>query len=189
MFTWRSINKRSKYSKYYFVNIINLLKNQTLINTLLNYNITLYFSLHHRVVEHKNKFQSIINLEYIKYIEENEIAECLAKANLIVTDFSSIIFDFIYRRKPFIIFIPDIYDPFIKQKYDKATYDVIKKFQLNKFKFKNICFDIDKTVNKIKYYIENEFQLDKQMSKFYDKFNFKTSPIMDKFINHLVSIK
>ena len=32
------------------------------------------------------------------------------KSNLLITDFSSVTFDFIYQRKPIIIYIPDSED-------------------------------------------------------------------------------
>ena len=46
----------------------------------------------------------------MKFIELNNIVDYIEKSDLFITDFSSIIFDFIYRRKPFIIYIPDYND-------------------------------------------------------------------------------
>ena len=37
------------------------------------------------------------------------------KTNLAVSDFSSIVFDLMYRKKPIIIYIPDANDPNIKK--------------------------------------------------------------------------
>ena len=65
------------------------------------------------------------NHSNIKYIEEKDIADCLTKTNLLITDYSSIIFDMIYRRKPYIIFIPDANDPMIKNIYSERCYNVI----------------------------------------------------------------
>ena len=154
-----------------------------LINNLLKHNITLYFTLHHKILKYKDVFK---NLSNIIYIEENDIAECLSKTSLIVTDYSSIIFDMIYRRKPFIIYIPDAKDPMIKQNYLEFAYDIIKKFKLNYFKFKNVYFDIKSTVNRINYYIDNDFKLDRKMVEFYDEFNFKNGPIINEFINYIL---
>ena len=104
-------------------------------------------------MKYKNEFEIINNLKHIKFIKENDIAECLSKTSLVVTDYSSIIFDMIYRRKPYIIFIPDIYDSFIEQNYLNKSYDVINKFRTNKFEFENVYFDLNSTVDKINYYI------------------------------------
>lgn len=186
MFTWRRTNINMTMSEYYFENIINLLKNEKLINNLLKYNITLYFSLHHGVIKYKSKFTDIYNMKYIKLIEENQIAEILSKTNLVVTDFSSIIFDMIYRRKPYIIYIPDINDPHISTKYEDNNYIIIKKFQSNEFEFENIYLDINSTINRINYYINNKFKLDNNLKVFYRQFNFKKGSIINEFIDFLL---
>ena len=42
---------------------------------------------------------------FIQYINQEKIIDCLARTSLIITDFSSIIFDIMVKKKP--IFIPD----------------------------------------------------------------------------------
>ena len=183
MFTWRELKPFHNISSYYIENIINLLKNEKLINKIKEYDLILYFSIHHKFLKYKDDF--ILNRN-IKYIEENDISECLSKTNLIVTDYSSIIFDIIYRRKPYIIFIPDANDPRIKITYMKQTYNVIKKFKYNQFPFENIYFDIDSTVNKINYYIDNRFELDRNLIELYDKLNFTKADYISEFIDYLM---
>ena len=51
---------------------------------------------------------------FIKYINQEKIIDCLARTSLIITDFSSIIFDIMVRKKPYIILIPDSEDPNIR---------------------------------------------------------------------------
>ena len=164
---------------------MNLLNNEQLINNLVKHNIILYFTLHHKVLKYKQKFKTSNN---IKYIQENDIAECLSKTNLVVTDFSSIIFDMIYRKKPYIIYIPDAKDEKIKNNYKKRCYSVIKKFTSNEFEFENVYFDINSTINKINYYIDNDFQLENTLIKFYDDFNFTKGNIINNFINFISKI-
>ena len=154
MFTWRQLNKKRNISSYYIHNILYLLNNNLLINNLLKNNLTLYFTLHHSFAHYRDEFK--INQNII-YIEENEIAECLSKTNLIVTDYSSIIFDIIYRRKPFIIYIPDINDPKNKENYENDTYNIINNFANHDFKFENIFFDVNSTIGKINYIFLNYF--------------------------------
>ena len=186
MFTWRELKKNKTISPDYIQNILRLLTNENLINNLSNHNIILYFTLHHKLIKYKEEFK---NIKHITYIEENDIAECLSKTNLIVTDYSSIIFDMIYRRKPFIIYIPDSKDTMIIDNYLDYCYNIIINFKLNDFKFKNIFFDIESTINKINYYIDNGFKLERKMIKFYDEFNFESGPIIDKFINYILELK
>ena len=107
MFTWRDLQKDKNISKYYFKNILDLMNDKSLNTVLKENNITLYFSLHHMI--EKYKFLFTIN-KNIKYTNQNQIIECLNNSDLVITDFSSVIFDFIIRNKPYIIFIPDSED-------------------------------------------------------------------------------
>ena len=183
MFTWRQLNKKRNISSYYIHNILYLLNNNLLINNLLKNNLTLYFTLHHSFAQYRDEFK--INQNII-YIEENEIAECLSKTNLIVTDYSSIIFDIIYRRKPFIIYIPDINDPMNKENYKNDTYNIINNFANHDFKFENIFFDVNSTIGKINYYINNKFQLEEKLIQFYDLFNFNNNKNINDFLNYIL---
>ena len=190
MFTWRKINKNKLISSFYLNNIINLINNDILNEMLIKKNTTLYISFH-RLVETKyiniikNK---IIYHKYIRYIEQGEISECLSKTSLVVSDFSSIIFDLIYRRKPFIIYIPDGNDPQIKEIYNNEYYELILLMKNGSIYFENKYFDINQTVNKINYYINNNFNLDIKLKKFYDSFGFKKENNLNKFIYYLKNI-
>ena len=48
---------------------------------------------------------------YIKTIKQDQISDVLAQTDLVVSDFSSVIFDLMYRRKLFVMYIPDSEDP------------------------------------------------------------------------------
>ena len=184
MFTWRELKTNKNVTLSYFENIIKILNNEILINKAKENYITLYFSIHHKFIKYKDDFT--IN-QYIKTVGEDDISDCLSKTSLIVTDYSSIIFDMIYRRKPYIIFIPDAYDPEIKINYLKTSYNIIKKFKYNHFSFENIFFDINSTVNKINYYIDNRFEIDLELIKLYNDFKFKHSNTKKEFIDYLLN--
>ena len=185
MFTWRELKIGRKISQYYIQNILNLINNEKVIKNLLKHNLTLYFTLHHKVLKYKKYFTIKDN---IKFIKENDIAKCLSKTNLLVTDFSSIIFDMIYRRKPYIIYIPDANDSKIKKNYRNRCYKIINNFKNNDFDFENIYLDINSAIDKMNYYISNKFQLDTKLKKFYDEFNFKTSNSINNFINYILKL-
>ena len=182
MFTWRDLKPHKKISSDYINNILNLLNDEKLINHLFIHNLTLYFSIHQEFLKYSYKFKKVKN---ITYIEEKDVAECLSKTNLVVSDFSSIIFDIIFRKKPYIIYIPDANDSKIINNYKPFYYNVIKNFTRNDFQFENIYFDINSTINKIKYYIDNDFRLDNTLNNFYDEFKFENQSIIE-FINYLV---
>ena len=138
-----------------------------------------------------NIYEKIVNKNnnYFRFIKQTQIFECLAKTNLVVSDFSSIIFDLMYRRKPFIMFIPDANDSTIQYKYKKCYFHLINYSKNKKFFFENKYFTIEETVNKIIYYINNNFTLDTKLIKLYDKFGFKTGNNINKFIKYLKDLK
>ena len=180
MFTWRNIKKYKNISPYYFKNIFNLINNSELYKNLEIYNTTLYFTLHHNM-EKLNHFLN--NKPFIKYIEQEKIVECLTKSDLIITDFSSIIFDIMIRFKPYIIYIPDSEDPKINKIYNKTYFDIINGMKNGTINVKNKFFNLNETINKIIFYIKNNFKLESTLKKFYQSFNFQGGENIKKFIN------
>lgn len=190
MFTWRGIRKGKAISSHYIKNIIILLKNDILNKKLKKNKILLYFTVH-RFIQYKYKkiFIKILKkYKYLKFISQNNISDCLMKANLVVSDFSSIIFDLMYQKKPFIIYIPDGNDPKISNIYTFNYYRIIKKMKNGKFHFKNIFFNIIKVIKKIIFYINNNFQVEPNLIKFYDSFGLKIGNNIPKFIKYLKEI-
>ena len=114
------------------------------------------------------------------------ISDCLSKTNLVISDFSSIIFDIIYRRKPYIMYIPDAYDKEIENIYDRTYYDVIQSLINGSIYFENKYLNMTQVINKIKYYIDNNFMLEPKLEKFYDSFELnKEGKVINTFIEYL----
>ena len=185
MFTWRNLLDISyNISSFYLNNIIYLINNEDLLKILKKNNITLYFTFHPNFQIYKS---NIKYSEYIKYIEINDISDCLMKSNLLISDFSSIIFDMIYQRKPFVIFIPDAYDSNIQNIYEKGYYEIINNFKNGNISFKNIYLNLRDAIKKIIYYIENNFTLEIEMENFYDSFEFNCKNSTNSLINYLIN--
>ena len=189
LFTWREIKKGKKISPSYFKNIYQLIHNIYLREALEKNNISLYFSLHHKI-DFYDKYRLLFKkYNPLAFVDENNISKCLLKTNLVITDFSSIIFDIIYRGKPFIIYIPDAYDPNISKIYSKNYYELINSMKNGTIEFENKYFNINETINKIIYYINNNFILDDNLKKFYDDLEIKkVENNTNKFINYLINI-
>ena len=153
--------------------------------------MTLYFTYHRLCFERLFPITkaNLQNYKNIKLIMQSSISDILAKTNLVVTDFSSIIFDMIYRRRPFVIYIPDAYDPDIKGLYKAEYYELINSMKNGTIQFKNVYFNINETVNKIIYYIHSKFTLEKSLAQFYNSFHFKKGNNIDKIIEYLKSLK
>ena len=182
MFTWRDIKKFKKISKYYFKNVLNLINNKDIIKNLKLKDILLYFTLHHNMEEYKNMF---LQNNYIRYINQEKINECLKKVYLVVTDFSSIIFDIILRHKPYILYIPDSEDPNLIKIYNKQYYDVINGLKNGNIIFENKFFNLNETIKKIIFYIKNNFELEPKLEQFYQSFQLEGGNNTIKIINYL----
>ena len=127
--------------------------------------------------------------KHIDWIEPNEISKCIAKSEIIITDFSTLIFDFVYMRKPYICYIPDFDDPEIGELYKPEYFDFYENFKKGKSKFENVVYNVSELVDKIIYYINNDFTLENNIKQFYDSFNIKKGNNIDQMINYLVNLK
>lgn len=108
------------------------------------------------------------------------------KSNLLISDFSSVIFDMIYQLKPYIMFIPDAYDQNIRNIYDKGYYEIISRLKNGSFPFENKYLNIRETVNKAIYYFQRNFILEPKLKDFYDSFELNCKNNTNAFINYLI---
>ena len=152
-FTWRKTNKNKKISSLYYQNIIALLQSKSLIKSLKKNNITLYLALHHKIDEYNKYINLFKKYKYLQLVEENKISQCLLLSNLVITDFSSIVFDFIYRGMPFILFIPDIFENNLEEIYNKEYCELLQSIKNGTILFENQYLNISETINKILFYI------------------------------------
>ena len=68
-------------------------------------------------------------------------------SSLLITDFSSIVFDFIYRGKPIILFTPDILDQ--NEIYNKEYSELIQSIKNGTIVFENQYLNVNETINNI----------------------------------------
>ena len=186
MFTWRKLKKGKKISPNYFNNIMKILYDSELKKILDIKNITLYVSLHHNLLNKKNLIKRNLNA---KYINQEDIFSCLMKCDLVISDFSSVIFDLMYRNKPFVIFIPDSDDKKLTKRYDQDYINVINGFKYNSIKFENVFLKSKDIIKKIIYYIKNDFHLDNKLKNLYKEFNFNYTNSINNFIEYLKSLE
>ena len=158
MFTWRKV-KRGKYiSDLYYKNIYNVFNNRKINRYLQKYNIKLFFCYHHAMIQ-KKKIKESSN---IRFILQNEISTLLMNSSLIITDFSSILFDAIVQKKPLILYIPDGLDTNLKDIYTYQYYETITKLKNGMIFLSEIFLDLKDLINKIIYYIKNNFTLENE---------------------------
>lgn len=182
-FTWRKykndIFKKSLYKK----NLLQLLNDINFIKYLSNKKIDLIYIPHHYEIS-RNKNYSQKDFNYAIISKQEKFAHYIEQCSLLVTDYSSIAFDFMFQNKPVLYYILD-YNDTIKEKErdftDKLNYTLY---------FGNIFINKSKLIEKIKYYQENNFQLSNRMKKSYESIFYYKKNITLKvveIINKIIS--
>ncbi|MBZ7978235.1 CDP-glycerol glycerophosphotransferase family protein [Campylobacter sp. RM12654] len=113
--TWRNslvggIDKKSYKRKIkdvffeseYYKNYSKLLNSNELQEICRKYNYKVIFMLHYGMLNYKDTFCYSDNIEFISI--EEDIQKYLCMAKILITDYSSIAFDFAYLKKPIIYF-------------------------------------------------------------------------------------
>lgn len=153
--------KKSKYFKW----INNLLNSDQLNIILKKNNLKLIFIPHYMM----NKYIHLFNIEKdtnIKIInsntinKENDVQKIMKESKLLITDYSSIMFDFAYMKKP------SIYYRFENHHYQEL-------FNVENDGFWKIIYDLEKLIVEIKKNIKNDFNLEKKYIKWIENFFYK----------------
>ena len=185
MFTWRKVKKGREISDSYYNNLFNILNNSKINRYLHKNNVKLFFCYHHEANPKKN----VIKNDNVIFINQNDISILLKNSSLIITDFSSILFEAIVQRKPLILYIPDGLDPNLKDLYDKDYYETIIKIKKGIIYLFEVFLDLKEVIKKIVYYIKNDFVLEDKKFDFYKGFNFETGDNTKKFIAYIKELK
>lgn len=168
--TWRDwINKEFNKTDFY-KKIQSLLSNSYLSNQLRKNNIIIKFYLHKNMA---NKLQFFYNTnpDVIKFVKlgEESVQKLINQSCLMITDYSSVAWDFLYLKKPVIMYQYDLND---YQKYRGSYID------FNTFEFGDIIYYEVDLIAKIIQYINDDFifskaksNLHKKYFEFYDKNN------------------
>lgn len=160
LITYESIHSDSFKLSNYFQFYNNLINDARLISVMEKFNYTGIFCLHpsfssQNIDFTRNNIFSIRNqCNYQQYLIE---------ASLLVTDYSSIFFDFAYLRRP-VIYSHFDYEEYRKNHYQKGYFDYEKDG------FGPITYDLKSTVDEIINEIENNCLIRKKYLKRIYKF-------------------
>ena len=100
----------------YFVTWSSLLASRNLEETLDKFNIDLFFFPHASMQYYLKEFKSNSNHIILADAKKYDVQQLLMESAILITDYSSIYFDFAYMKKPV------IYYQFDYEKYRKAQY-------------------------------------------------------------------
>ena len=184
MFSWRVVRKGKTISALYFQNIYYILNHRKLKKELKENNIKFFFCYHHSLKRKKRiKFN-----RYVRFIDQDKISTLLKNSSLIITDFSSILFDAIVQKKPLILYIPDALETDLKEIYSTEYYETITNLVNGIPYLSEIFLELEDVINKIIYYIQNNFMLENEKLSFYEEFGLRSGDNTRKFINYIKAL-
>lgn len=142
--TWREYFGDNKQTKNYIENIKKIIENPKLVNYLKQKNIKLKICLHQFFDEEKKQYlQENIKGEYVEIVHPSDVdvMDELAKSERLITDYSSVGFDFTILNKPVILYQPDI-ETYLKERSLYCTMD-----ELNKNNIKTLTGLVNEIIN------------------------------------------
>lgn len=142
--TWREYFGDNKETKAYIDNIKKILENPKLVKYLKEKNVKLKICLHQFFDMEKKKYlQENISGDYVEIVHPSDVdvMDELAKSERLITDYSSVGFDFTTLNKPVILYQPDI-DTYLKGRPLYCTVD-----ELNKHNIKTITGLVNAIIN------------------------------------------
>jgi len=156
----RPINDYLKYDDIkhfenteYYKNWMRLLKNQKFNETISSYGLHVVFFLHPNMQKYASYFTDLsANIE-IATNKMYDLQMLMKKAGCMITDYSSVYFDFAYMRKPLIYFQFD-YEKYREGHYQEGYFSYINDG------FGPVCKDADTLVERFVTMVENNFCMD-----------------------------
>lgn len=179
MFTWRldSFRNSPDVSRLkYFKNLKSLLNNKRLqqIAKTAGYNVII--AIHHSI-----KDLCDINLEIpgcYKIADTNNLIQYINTADLFITDYSSIVHDFMFLNIPVVFYRLDYGDPLLCE-LDKIDLEESREKDNQVF---NVFYNEDDVINKIEYYVNNDFVLEAENIEIENSFFTEKKDLCQKFV-------
>ena len=169
---WLKNNVDDIQKTEYFKNIINLLQNETLNKFLKIKDIKMSVYIHQLMHEYFDKFNDVKFEGNINILPKDaEITKEIMKSNMLITDYSSIAYDYLYMDMPILFY------QFDKDEYEKKIGSYI---DLNNDLFGEVAYTTKECVEKIVKIINNDFKHLEDISKKVEKIKPKFLEYTDK---------
>ena len=180
-FTRREYSNDIFQKSLYKKNLEKFFNNTNFIEYIKRSNIELIYIPHHReLFLQKNYTQNMFKSAILG--KQNKLEYYIEQCSLLITDFSSICFDFFFQNKPVLFYSIDFNDSLkFSEKY------LFKK--KNDFIFFGNAFEEQELlIKKIKYYIERNFQIEPEIKYKYNSLFFCKKNIIQKISNAIEKI-
>lgn len=163
--TWRDWeyqnNEESFKHTTSYVKITSFLKNQRLVNFLKQKNITLIISLHPFFLQFKNDFEKYVSSNIS--LASTNISDLIISSDALITDYSSIAFDFFYLKKPIIFYQYD-QKKFLNLRGSYIKYDSSELFG-------EVCTQENAAVKAVKKIVAGNFEYSNNLRNRYFTFS------------------
>ena len=183
--TWRA--KLSNASDEDFLNSdfyqywSRLSNNVELMNICKNNNLIIKFYLHYSLQKYSHLFNGNEVVKIVRFGEE-VVQDLLKESKLLVTDFSSVYFDFGYMRKPVVYF-----------QFDEATFNdehyTKGYFDYRRDGFGDVCLKTEEAAYSIIKIIENNFAVeDKYLKRMDANFIYRDNKNCERIYNRICEL-
>ncbi|MBO7299440.1 MAG: CDP-glycerol glycerophosphotransferase family protein [Kiritimatiellae bacterium] len=180
-FTWRLTfekERNSIYTSKYLNKLYKLLNNTELNIYIKKYDIKVVIGLHHALIDIVR--MKVPNFPF-EVADSTNLIEEINTSDLFITDYSSIFFDSAYLDHPCIFYRLDDKDRFLID-IDIQDRDNMKEKDSQLY---NVFYEESQVIEKIKYYITNDFQLEKNNKSKMNKFFIQRKNNIPTFIETL----
>lgn len=174
--TWRLYLAQNPDTKFeetsYFKAYQELIQDPELQKLLAERKLKLVFYLHNEMRKYVNSFQTkCSNIEIVDQDDTYDIQELLKTSALLITDYSSVHFDFAYMKKPVLYYQFDQKEFFEKQ-YQPGTFQAERDgFGPVLYKKEELIKEIENAVNTNFQMQEKYYQRMREFYQIYDKNN------------------
>lgn len=173
--TWREwiIGSREGFlSSDFFVHYHGLLQDKRLHDLLEKHDLVLKFFPHIEIQKkYKDEFASLNERIKVVKLGEESVKELMQNSSLMITDYSSVVFDFNYLKKPTVFYHFDVND-YLKH---RGSYVDLRKDLVG-----DIALTRDEVIKYVSDYVKNDFKYkpkyninSKKYYAYHDKHNFE----------------
>lgn len=195
MFTWRTSFGPWNKTKFttpltktkYYTGIKDFMHDEDFCKLMKDFQLKVLYSFHHSSLDQTVTVPDPKDLcgKGVEIVDPTDIASYIATSDLLVTDYSSVFFDFSFLSIPTVFFRPDFDDKTLLS-YDKKDMAHVKELDKELF---NVFYKKEDAIACIRKYVENNFILEDAHKKKLTKFFPIRKDITGNFIKYLDSIK
>ena len=161
----------------YFEKYSSLLNNKELHKFLEEHNYNLIFYPHYEIQQYLKYFSTNSKNIFIASKEKFDVQTLLKESKLLITDYSSVFFDFAYMKKPL------LYYHFDEGHYKKGYFDYVKDG------FGKVISEEKILIENIKIAFENNFEMEKEyINRVNECFTFVDNKNCERIYSEIIKI-